>query len=81
MTIATHIYEHIEKDGNLAKTQAWLTRQFALIAVPNDCSFPEVTGEHVRKYDYQSLYDLLSPYYAKIENHTLGNHLIFKCVK
>ena len=81
ITVATHIYEHIEKDDNLAKTQARLTRQFALIAVPNDCSYPEPTGEHVRKYTVQTLSDLLSPYYAKIENHTLGNHIIFKCVK
>lgn len=81
VVVATHIFEHVENDVGFARNVARLSNDFAIIAVPNDCSFPEHTHEHVRKYDLASLTALLSPFFKDIENHSLKNHLILKCLK
>ena|SRR3990167_10721778 len=76
--VATHIFEHIENDVGLIKNIARIAKCGAIIAVPNDCSYPEPTGEHIRKYTRESLNALIAPYFTKIEDKTLRNHLIFK---
>lgn len=79
---ACHLLEHVENDVGLIKNIARIAKKMAIFAVPNDCSYPEPTGEHVRKYSLQSLTDLLKPHFRKIENHTrlnrrhTKNHLI-----
>ena len=87
VVVCSHLLEHIENDDGLVKNIARLTKQFAIIAVPNDCSYPEHTGEHVRKYTKESLIKLLVEHFRIIEDKTrynrttLKNHLIFKCLK
>lgn len=81
IVISAHLFEHIENHENLAKNVGRLTKQFAIIAVPNDCSYPEKTGEHVRKYNKKELIDLMkeSGGFKTFEDHTIGNHIIIKC--
>lgn len=87
VTVCSHLLEHIENDDNLVKNIYRLTNKLAIIAVPNDCSYPEETGEHVRKYTAETLKKLLSKYFREVEDHTrlnrltLKNHLIMKCLK
>ncbi|MEK9207081.1 MAG: methyltransferase domain-containing protein [Patescibacteria group bacterium] len=87
VVVCSHLLEHIGDDKNLVKNINKTTKQFAIIAVPNDCSFPEFTSEHVRKYTAKSLKELLIRHFPRIEDHTgynrktLKNHLIFKCLK
>lgn len=86
IVVCSHLFEHVKNDEGLAKNIARITKRFAIIAVPNDCSYPEETGEHVRKYTQESLRELLSGFFREIEDHTrynrstLKNHLIFKCL-
>lgn len=87
VVVCSHLFEHVANEDGLTKNIARITKQFAVIAVPNDCSYPEETGEHVRKYTTDSLKNLLKKYFSKVEDHTrydrttLKNHLIFKCLK
>ena len=87
VVVCAHLLEHIENDENLVKNIYRLTNDFAIIAVPNDCSYPEHTGEHVRKYTKESLRELIEKYFKIVEDKTrynrttLKNHLIFKCLK
>lgn len=81
VVICSHLLEHVGDDKGVVRNIARLAKQFAVIAVPNNCSYPEETGEHVRKYTKESLKELLSGFFRVVENHTLGNHLIFKCLK
>ena len=77
-----HLFEHVENDVGLARNVGRIAKKMAIIAVPNDCSYPEVTGEHVRKYNFKSLSKLLKPHFKTIKNCTrlnrelLKNHLI-----
>lgn|SRR3990167_7392275 len=81
VVVCCHLLEHIGDDNGLMWNISRLAKKFAIIAVPNDCSYPEETGEHVRKYTRESLKQLISKYFVKTEDYTLGNHLIFKCLK
>ncbi len=81
VVIASHVFEHVENDTGLARNVARITKQFAIIAVPNDCAYPEHTGEHVRKYNKGSLIFLLQEHFNEFEDITLKKHLILKCSK
>ena len=86
IVVCTHVMEHIDDDKNLAKNIGRLAKKMALIAVPNDCSYPHPQGLHVRKYNYDTLIEVLKPYFTSFVNLTrpqrfLKNHLIVKCLK
>ena len=82
IVICCHLLEHVGDDHGVVKNICRLTKEFAIIAVPNDCSYPEETGEHVRKYTQESLKELITRhFYGGVENYTLKNHLIFKCLR
>lgn len=87
VVVCSHLLEHIGNDEGLIANIFRITKNFAVITVPNDCSYPEETGEHVKKYTKESLKTLLNKYFSKIEDYTrynrelLKNHLIFKCLK
>ena len=82
VVVCTHVLEHVDNDTGLAKNIARISKKQILIAVPNDCSYPEVTGTHVRKYTFETLCDLFKDTEFKtIKNLTrksrfLKNHLI-----
>jgi 2-polyprenyl-3-methyl-5-hydroxy-6-metoxy-1,4-benzoquinol methylase len=82
VVICTHIFEHVDNDTGLAKNVARIAKKMAIIAVPNDCSYPEITGEHVRKYTLESLSKLFVNCFREIIDCTrlnreyLKNHLI-----
>jgi len=79
---ACHVMEHIENDVGLAKNIGRIAKKMAIIAVPNDCSYPEPTGEHVRKYNFETLSALFKDDFKTIKDCTrlnrelLKNHLI-----
>src|SRR3990167_10673366 len=75
---ASHIFEHIDNDEGLMRNIARLTKQFAIITVPNDCSYPEETGEHVRKYNLDSLRELALRYLESVIDHTRRNRELLK---
>jgi len=83
VTVCTHVFEHVDNDIGLAKNIARVTKKLILVAVPNDCSYPEFTGTHVRKYNFESLCKLFeNTDFKTIKNLTrtnkrmLKNHLI-----
>lgn len=76
--ILSHTLEHISDDKQLIKKLAANVRKYLIIAVPNNCIPPEEEPEHVRVYTKESLYKLLSKHFKKIEDHSVGIHLILK---
>ena len=80
IVILSHILEHINSDEELIRKVARVTKQYAIIVVPNDCMGPEEEPEHLRTYSKESLTGLLSKYFKKIEDHSLGVHLILKAI-
>jgi len=78
VVIASHLFEHIENDVGLAKNVARIAKKMVIVAVPNDCSYPEITGEHLRKYNFESLSKLFAEDFKTIENHTIGNRELLK---
>jgi len=79
--IAIHLFEHIDNDEGLARNVGRLAKKCAWICVPNNCEYPIKSGLHVRKYDIDSLTELLKPYFKGFENHTMRQHLMLKCLK
>lgn len=77
--ILSHTLEHINDDKTLIKKIAKSTKKYCIVVVPNDCMGPEEEKEHLRKYTKESLTALVAPYFKKIENHSVGVHLILKC--
>lgn len=77
--ILSHTLEHISDDKQLIKKVARNTKKYCIIAVPNNCMGPEEEPEHLRKYTKESLTALVSPHFKKIEDHSIGVHLILKC--
>lgn len=81
VVISAHLFEHIIDHDKLATNTSRLTKKFALICVPNNCAYPEETGEHVRKYNILDLIRLLAPHFESFEDQTVGKHLMLKCLK
>lgn len=80
VVITSHLLEHLDNDEEFVSRCAKLLKLNGsmIVAVPDNCSYPEETGEHVRKYTEESLMILLMKYFYKLENHSYKNHLIFK---
>lgn len=81
VVVSAHTFEHIVNDAGLAKNVGRLAKKMAIIAVPNNCSGPEETGEHIRKYTAESLMDLMKPYFQDVTYKIIGKHLIVICKK
>ncbi|HEC64668.1 MAG TPA: methyltransferase domain-containing protein [bacterium] len=79
VVVLSHTLEHIDNDEALIKNIVRITKQFAIIVVPNDCLPPKEEKTHKRVYDYDSLSALMLKYFKRCENHTLKKHLIVKC--
>lgn len=76
--ILSHTLEHVNDDKALIKKLALNVKKYLIIAVPNNCMPPEEEPEHVRVYTKESLTALLSKHFKKIEDHSVGIHLILK---
>lgn len=86
IVVCTHVMEHIDNDKGLARNIGRLTKKMALIAVPNGIGYPHPQNLHVRKYNYDTLVEVLKPYFTTFVNLTrpqrlIRNHLIVKCLK
>lgn len=79
VVILSHTLEHVSDDKQLIWKVAQNTKKYCIIAVPNDCMGPEEEPEHMRKYSKESLEKLVKPYFKRIEDHSVGVHLILKC--
>lgn len=80
VVIASHLLEHLDNDEEFISRCSKLLKPkgVMVVAVPDNCSYPDETGEHVRKYNAQSLTALLVKYFYELENHSYKNHLIFR---
>lgn len=76
--VCNHVLEHVIKDEQLlinCKDKMNPGGMF-YCAVPHDQSYPEPTGEHVRKYTKEGLKILLEKVFGNVEMSTIGEHLI-----
>ena len=64
VVVGTEVLEHLDDDQACIEQVARVLRPGgrAYFAVPNDCLGPDEEPEHLRKYNAESMYDLLSPY-------------------
>ena len=76
--VLSHTLEHINDDTALVKKLALNVKKYLIVAVPNNCMPPEEEPEHLRTYTKESLTTLLSKHFKKIEDHSVGIHLILK---
>lgn len=71
--IIAHLLEHLDNDYELLKRCRNYLKLggILLVAVPDNCSYPEETGEHVRKYTKQSLTELLLKLYSTVDDFSI----------
>jgi len=76
--ICNHTLEHIIRDEELVnKCKDRLNvGGTCFTAVPNDMSYPEETGEHMRKYNKEQLLKLMNKVFGNAESQIVGNHLM-----
>lgn len=76
--VANHMLEHLYHDYKFmvsCKNKMNNGGTF-FAAVPNDMSGPEDTEEHVRKYNQNTLREILLKTFGNCEIEIIGNHLI-----
>ena len=78
VVIISHTLEHIERDQKVIQDLWAITKQYCIIAVPNDCMGHDTEKEHLRTYTKESLMKKLNGYFHFIEDHSQGVHLILK---
>jgi len=76
--VANHLLEHLWCDEEFVRKCKSKLNPGGIFfaAVPNNCSSPEETEEHVRMYDEKMLYELLLKVFGNAEMKVIGNHLI-----
>ena len=80
VVVSSHLLEHIENDKQLVENIARITKNIAILAVPDDVIVIDDVGEHLRNYDNESFQELLNPHFSQIHNISLKNHIIYKCI-
>lgn len=75
--VANHILEHIPDDELFLQKCRNLVNPGGtiFITVPNNCSYPEETGLHFRKYDASMLRVLMEKVFGNCQIRIRGHHL------
>jgi 2-polyprenyl-3-methyl-5-hydroxy-6-metoxy-1,4-benzoquinol methylase len=80
ITIIVHTLEHLDDDEGCIRGMKRITTKYSVIVVPNDCIGPDEEKEHIRIYNKESLSNLVLKYYSKVEDYSVGDHLVLKCL-